>query len=685
MDESKTKLGSEKIGKLLLKFSIPCIISLLISSLYNIVDQIFIGNSEIGYLGNTATTIVFPITILAVAFAWCFGDGAAAFLSIAQGKKDTNKAHKAAGNSIAASFIISIIFMIICLVARDPILYLFGASAQSIGLAREYFVIIVAAIPVYMIANTMNSIIRADGSPAFSMASMLIGAIINIILDPIFIFVLKWGIAGAAWATIIGQIVSFIISSAYFFRSKNFKLKWKSFLLEPKVFFDIIKLGFSTFITQFSIVIIALVCNIILNQYGQNSIYGPDIPIAVIGIAMKVFTIVINIVVGIILGAQPILGYNYGAGKYDRVKKTIGICLLSSVIVGIVATILFQACPDIVISLFGTGSELYLDFARKTFRIFLMFVTFTCVIKMSSIFFQSIGQPIKSAIISLIRDIVCFVPLVILMPMCMGIDGALWAAPIADAVGILLTGGLLIHFMKSIRKKTQLVQPQTEIKLIQPSEPGYIITISRQHGSQGKYIGKLVADKLGIPYYYKEMTALAAQESGLAEEFISKLNEQSPNVLYDLYLSSNPVQYALEAQAKVIKQIAGAGSCVIVGRAADAILAEHENLISIFIHAPKEYRLQKVMEMYGDTLEEAIKNVEKSDKTRGKYYKYVSDLEWGDARHYDLCVDSSIGAEQAAAVILEYLDKRKEISCIQNKETTEAMTETSEQIITDME
>lgn len=685
MDESKTKLGSEKIGKLLLKFSIPCIISLLISSLYNIVDQIFIGNSDIGYLGNTATTIVFPITILAVAFAWCFGDGAAAYLSIAQGKKDTQKTHKAAGNSIAASFIISIIFMIVCLAARDPILYLFGASAQSIGLAREYFVIIVAAIPVYMIANTMNSIIRADGSPAFSMASMLIGAIINIILDPIFIFVLKWGIAGAAWATIIGQIVSFVISSAYFFfKSKNFKLKWKSFLLDPKVFFDIIKLGFSTFITQFSIVIIALVCNIILNQYGQNSIYGPDIPIAVIGIAMKVFTIVINIVVGIILGAQPILGYNYGAGKYDRVKKTLGICLLASVIVGIVATILFQACPEIVISLFGTGSELYLDFARKTFRIFLMFVTFTCIIKMSSIFFQSIGQPIKSAIISLIRDIVCFVPLVIIMPMWMGIDGALWAAPIADAVGMLLTGGLLFHFIKSIRKKMLVAQPPTEMKNIQPSAPGYIITISRQHGSQGKYIGKLVADKLGIPYYYKEMTALAAQESGLAEEFISKLNEQSPNVLFDLYLSSNPVQYALEAQAKVIQEIAAAGSCVIVGRAADAILAKHENLISIFIHAPKEYRLQKVMEMYGDTLEEAIKNVEKSDKTRGKYYKYVSDLEWGDARHYDLCVDSSIGAEEAAAVILEYLDKRKEKSCIQNKENAEVITASTEEIITDM-
>ena len=247
-EESKF-LGEEKISKLLLKFSVPCILSLLISSLYNIVDQIFIGNSEMGYLGNAATTIVFPITIIAVAFAWCFGDGAAAYLSICQGKKDTKDVHKSIGNSITATFVISLIFVAIGFMFKDEILFAFGASSASIGLAREYFVIILAAIPIYMLMNMMNAIIRADGSPAYSMVSMLVGAIINIILDPIFIFVFKWGIKGAAYATIIGQIISFIISASYFFKTKTFKLKLESFKMNFGIFSNVIKLGASTFIT----------------------------------------------------------------------------------------------------------------------------------------------------------------------------------------------------------------------------------------------------------------------------------------------------------------------------------------------------------------------------------------------------------------------------------------------------
>ena len=342
MEESNKFLGTEKISKLLLKFAIPCILSLLISSLYNIVDQIFIGNSELGYLGNAATTIVYPVTIIAVAFAWCFGDGAAAFLSLCQGRKDTKDVHKTIGNGIIITFIISIIFLILGFTFMDNILYAFGASEVSISLARDYFIIILSAIPVYMIANMLNAVIRADGSPAFSMASTLSGAILNIILDPIFIFVFKLGIKGAAWATIIGQIVSFIVSIAYLFRTKTFKLKLESFKINIKLFSNVIKLGVSTFITQMSIVVISLVCNIMLAKYGAISKYGADIPIAVIGIAMKVFTIVINIVVGIILGAQPILGFNYGAKKFDRVRETFKIVLTSTIIIGLIATLIFE-------------------------------------------------------------------------------------------------------------------------------------------------------------------------------------------------------------------------------------------------------------------------------------------------------------------------------------------------------
>lgn len=657
MEENNKFLGTEKISKLLLKFAIPCILSLLISSLYNIVDQIFIGNSELGYLGNAATTIVYPVTIIAVAFAWCFGDGAAAFLSLCQGRKDTKDVHKAIGNGIVITFVISIIFLILGFAFMDNILYAFGASEASIGLAKDYFIIILSAIPVYMIANMLNAVIRADGSPAFSMASTLSGAILNIILDPIFIFVFKLGIKGAAWATIIGQIVSFIISIAYLFRTKTFKLKLESFKINMKLFGNVIKLGVSTFITQMSIVVISLVCNIMLAKFGAISKYGADIPIAVIGIAMKVFTIVINIVVGIILGAQPILGYNYGAKKFDRVRETFKIVLISTIIIGIISTLLFELCPQVVIRMFGTESDLYMEFAIMTFRIFLMLVTFTCIIKMSSIFFQAVGQPVKAGIVSLLRDIICFVPAVIILPNFLGVEGTLWAAPIADLIGIICSSILVIVFFKKLGKENVEIKEVNTI--LKKSHPGVIITIARQHGSQGKYIGELVAKQLNIPYYYKEMTLIAAQESGLDKEFISNLHLNSPTALNDLYLSTSPVQYAIQAQDRVIKEIASQGSCVIVGRAADYVLRSHQDLVRIFIYAPKDYRVSNIMRMYNDTKQEAIKNVEKSDKTRSNYYKTISGLEWGKIDNYDLCIDSSIGKEECARIICEYVNNRK--------------------------
>lgn len=653
--EDNRYLGEEKVSKLLLKFSIPCILSLLISSLYNIVDQIFIGNSEIGYLGNAATGIVFPITIISVAFAWCFGDGTAAFLSLCQGRGDTKSAHKAVGNSIVITFIISILFVILGFLFMDNLLYLFGASDVSIGLARDYFRIILTFIPVYMLANAMNAVIRADGSPGFSMASTLVGAILNIILDPIFIFVFRWGIQGAAWATIIGQVVSLLVSIIYYTRTKTFTLSMDSFKLDFSLFSNIIKLGVSTFITQMSIVIISLVCNIMLAQYGASSKYGADIPIAVIGIAMKVFTIVINIVVGIILGAQPILGYNFGAKKIDRVKETFKIVLLSTIVVGLVSTFFFEVCPELVIGLFGAQDALYMEFAVLTFKIFLVFVTLTCTIKMSSIFFQSVGKPIHAAVVSLARDIVLFVPLVLILPHYFGVKGALLAAPVADVIGILITIILLVFFFK---KLNCIEEKEVEETVIKKSKPGAIITIAREHGSRGKEVGKLVAEKLNIPYYYKELTALAAQESGLDQEFVSKLN-RSENALHDLYLTTKPVQFAMEAQEKVLKKIAEEGTCVIVGRAADYILRDSQQLVRIFIYANEDYRVASIMEMYHDTKADAKKNSEKTNKNRAGYYKAISGQKWGDIQNYDLCIDSSIGVEQTADVICDYVQKLK--------------------------
>ena len=653
--ESNKFLGTEKISKLLFKFSIPCILSLLISSLYNIVDQIFIGNSELGYLGNAATGVVYPITIIAVAFAWCFGDGSAAYLSLCQGRNDTKNAHKSIGNSIVVTFLISILFLILGFIFKNQLLYLFGASDKSINLASDYYVIILAAIPIYMLGNSMNAVIRADGSPGFSMAATSVGAIINIILDPIFIFGLNWGIKGAAYATIIGQIASLIMSFIYYTRTKTFKLCKDSFKMDFHVFKNVIKLGISTFITQMSIVIISLVCNIMLAKYGSQSKYGADIPIAVIGITMKVFSIVINIIVGIILGAQPILGYNYGAKNIDRVKETFKRVVILSITVGIVSTAIFELYPNIIISIFGSNEQLYMEFAILTFRLFLMLVTLTCLIKMSSIFFQAVGEPLKAATVSLTRDILFFVPLVIILPQYMEIKGVLIAAPCADLLGIIITIILIVRFFKNIEIKEASKEENVYLK---NSKSGVIITISRSHGSQGKAIGKLIAKKLAIPYYYKEITALAAKESGLDREFVSDINS-SKDILHDLYLTTSPVKYAIEAQEKVIKKIAEKGSCVLVGRAADYVLRDNQYLVKVFIYAPLEYRIKKVMEMYNDTKSKAKKNIEKSDKNRASYYEMISGRTWSNPENYDLCIDSSIGKEKTAEIICDYIKKIK--------------------------
>lgn len=422
-NESSQLLGTEKISKLMLRFSIPCVLSLLVSALYNIADQIFIGNSELSALGNVATGVVFPIFIISQAFAWCFGDGCAAYLGICQGQKDTQHAHKAIGSGITVTLISSVILMAIFYPLKEQLLILFGASENSIGMAVEYFNIILAFFPLNMLANMMNAVIRADGSPKWSMGSMLAGAVTNIILDPVFIFGFKWGMTGAALATIIGQALSFVISVIYFFRTKTFKLAVKSFIPNFRVFSIALQLGISSFITQITIVIISLACNMMLAKYGAMSHYGVDIPIAIIGIESKVFTVVINLVVGIALGCQPIISYNMGARNYDRIKALYRNILFCTVVIGLAATLLFEFAPLAVVGMFGQPSNIpnpqdYWVFGEKTFRIFLAFLTFTCIVKMTSIFFQAAGKPGRAIVASMIRDIICFIPLIIVLLNC---------------------------------------------------------------------------------------------------------------------------------------------------------------------------------------------------------------------------------------------------------------------------
>ncbi|MDL2232049.1 cytidylate kinase family protein [Ruminococcaceae bacterium OttesenSCG-928-L11] len=385
-------------------------------------------------------------------------------------------------------------------------------------------------------------------------------------------------------------------------------------------------------------------------------------PLAAFVVIMKLFQIVINVAIGIAAGAQPIIGFNYGAKRYDRVKEAFKCVLLWTFIADAVATVLFQAVPGAFIALFGSDGELYTSFATRCLRIYLSLIILTCIQKACAIFMQSIGKSTAAIPLSIIRDVVFLVIFSFALPAVAGVTGIFWAAPAADILAIAVTAVVMVRVWKQLGSAEKGATNIAAAQAIQPSKKGVIITISREHGSAGKHIGQLVAQKLGIPCYYKEVTALAAQESGLAKEFISDINANSPSTMHSLYLSTQVVQDAIVAQEKIIKRIADAGSCVIVGRAADYVLRDHEDVARIFIHAPEDYRVKKVMEMYGDTEQEGKKSIARSDAARAAYYHNISGQEWGAAKQYELCIDSSIGAENTANTICDYLKSRKTVS-----------------------
>ncbi|MEH2933179.1 MATE family efflux transporter [Acutalibacter sp. JLR.KK004] len=649
--QDSTYLGTEKVSRLLGKFAIPCIFSLIISCLYNIVDQIFVGNG-VGYLGNAATGVIFPITVIGWGVSLFFGDGAAAALSVSLGRGETKDIHRIVGNAILGSFLGGAIIIAVSYAWGDGLLRLIGATDQNLTLAHDYGFIIYAMMPLALVQNTLASIIRADGSPRYAMGAMLVGAVLNIIGDPVAIFVLDMGIKGAVWATILGQFVSFLICAAYLARSKSFRIGGGSFRPNGKILRQVMALGTSSLLTQLSIVVITVINNILLVRYGAQSEYGADIPLAAFVVIMKLFQIVLNIAIGIAAGAQPIVGYNYGAKKYTRVRELLKLMIKWTVIVCLLCTVLFEAFPLVFIRMFGADGELYTQFAVLCLRIYLSLILFTCVQKVCAIFLQSIGHAKAAAPLSILRDVLLIV-FSLVIPIFTGVTGIFWAAPLADVFAILITGAVMVRLWKELSIPDSGIQEAAGT--LRKSRPGVIVTIAREHGSAGKRVGQLVAEKLGVPCYYKELTALAAQESGLAKEFISGLNADENAVMRELYLSTSAVQQAITAQEKAIRMIADQGSCVIVGRAADHVLRGRENIVRVFIHAPKEYRVKKVMEMYGDTAQEGEKSIARSDMARSAYYKSISGQNWGDPHQYELSVDSSVGPERTAEVICQYL------------------------------
>lgn len=649
--ENSIYLGTERVGKLLRQFALPCICSLIISCLYNIVDQIFVGNG-IGYLGNAATGVIFPITVIGWGFSLFFGDGAAAALSVCLGRGETEEIHRSVGNAILGSFLSGVVIIAIAYLWGDGLLRLIGATDANLQMAHDYGVIIFAMMPIAMTQNTLASIIRADGSPKYAMTAMLIGAIINIIGDPIAIFALDMGIEGAAWATVIGQFVSFLICAAYLGRSKTFRINPGSFKPSIVLLRPVMALGTSSLLTQLSIVIITVVNNILLVKYGSKSAYGSDIPLAAFVVIMKLFQIVLNIAIGIAAGAQPIVGYNYGAKNYGRVRELLKLMMKWTAIVGLVCTILFESIPGVFIRMFGSADDpVYFDFAVLCLRIYLSLILITCVQKVCAIFLQSIGKAKAAAPLSVLRDALLIL-FSLVIPAALGVAGIFWAAPIADVLAILMTFAVMVRIWKELVHGSRIQEPAA---VIQPSRQGTIITIAREHGSAGKRIGQLAAQRLNIPCYYKELVAIAAQESGLAREFISGINSDENSVMRELYLSTDPVKRAIAAQDKAIRQIADAGSCVIIGRSADYVLRNHADVVRIFIYAPKGYREKKIMEMYGDGPEAAKKSIIRSDAARAAYYKSVSGREWGDPHGYELCIDASVGEDAAANLICSYV------------------------------
>ena len=447
--ETQNFLVTEKLGTLMGKYSVPCIISLLVGALYNIVDQIFIANaSYLGSFGNAANTVVFPLTVIALAIAVMIGDGCCAFVSNALGSGRTNDAGKSMGNAITLSIVSSLILSLIYLVFRDPIIAMFGGTVneETYHHSQEYFFYITLGIPFYMFGQAMNPVIRADGSPKFAMVSTLAGAAVNIVLDPIFIFMFKWGMMGAAVATVLGQVVTAALSVWYLLHTKTIKLHKGDFLVNWGVSGKTLALGLCSFLSQISLVASMAAINNMIRKYGAlDVIFSQEqfaqIPMAVVGIVMKFFQIVISIVVGMAAGCIPIVGFNMGAQRPDRVKQLFSRLLICEACVGAVAFVIVEFLPRQLIAIFGAANEsvYYTDFAIKAFRTYLCMVVLACINKAAFIFLQAMGKAAASTALSMVREIVFGVGFALLLPLFFGLNGVLYSMPVSDVLTFVMS------------------------------------------------------------------------------------------------------------------------------------------------------------------------------------------------------------------------------------------------------
>lgn len=455
-------LVEEKVGTLMRKYSIPCIISLLVGALYNIVDQIFIANADyLGSYGNAANTVVFPLTVVALAIAVMIGDGCCAFTSLSFGKNKPEDALKSTGNAIILTIISGFVLCAVYLIFQDQIIAMFGGTvnAETFKHSQEYFFYISLGIPFYMFGQAMNPVIRAEGNPKFAMVATLAGAVINIILDPIMIFVFKWGMMGAAVATVIGQVVTAVLSVYYLFHANVLKIRKSDFKPCGRIIGSTLSLGLCSFLSQISLVASMAAINNMIRKYGaMDVIFGQEqfaqIPMAVVGIVMKFFQIVISIVVGMAAGCIPIVGFNMGAGRKDRVKKLFSMLLVAEACVGAVAFVIVEFFPQALINIFGAANEsvYYTDFAIHAFRIYLCMIIFACVNKATFIFLQAMGKAVESTALSMIREIVFGVGFALILPVFFGLDGVLYSMPVSDILTAVVSAVIIAGTYKQLAK-----------------------------------------------------------------------------------------------------------------------------------------------------------------------------------------------------------------------------------------
>ena len=472
-ERQNTFLETERTGRLMRKYAIPCIISLLVAALYNIVDQVFIANADyLGSAGNAANTVVFPLTVVALAIAVMIGDGCCAFVSISLGANRPEDAHRSIGSAVTLCVIVSLVLTAAYLAFAEPILTMFGGrvNAETFAHARTYFFWIALGMPFYMFGQAMNPIIRSDGSPRFAMVTTVLGALVNMVLDPLFIYGFRWGMMGAAVATVLGQVLTAALAAWYLTRMKAVRLGWDSFKLRPRLMRRYLALGVCSMLAQISLVAAMAVINNMIRKYGAlDPVFGQpefaQIPMAVVGIVMKFFQIVISIAIGIAAGTIPIVGYNIGAGRPDRVKELFGKLLAAEAAVGFAALIMVELMPRQLIAVFGAAGESvhYTEFAVRSFRIYLCMTVLATVNKGTFIFLQAMGKALESTLLSMVREVVFGVGFALILPLAFGLDGVLYSMPVSDVLTFVISALLIMRTYAGLNRDILAMEPRAAV------------------------------------------------------------------------------------------------------------------------------------------------------------------------------------------------------------------------------